>query len=193
MAKQPSQPAQENQPLDATANVYSEWVSKVVEYLVESQKRLVELAAEQNALIFKSIQEIDKFYRTAPNVDLANWSMGGLENLLENQRKWAESISMQSFPFMQGKKPEGEGKDVFESWTNQVQGFMDSRKRWLDFLSEENTRFMNGMFEGLSMSATPQTSNITEWAKQAIDTYVESQRRWLDMFMRLPSGGKEKA
>jgi hypothetical protein len=43
------------------------------------------------------------------------------------------------------------------------------------------------------MSATPQTSNITEWAKQAIDTYVESQRRWLDMFMRLPSGGKEKA
>ncbi len=160
---------------------YGDWMKQVFEYLVEAEKRLVELASEQNAMVLKTIQQVDKYSRSAPTQNLSEWSMKSLESFLENQRKWAESVSKQTFPFLKMGPAGDETQKAVNMWQDQMQSLMDTRKRWLNFLLEENTRFLNTVKETPGMPTSAPMNSFGEWARQSIESYVETQKRWLDM------------
>ena len=57
------------------------WVKDMMESLTDAQKRWIDLASEQNALLLKAITEGVNFYKTAPTPALADWAKQGVEGI----------------------------------------------------------------------------------------------------------------
>jgi len=183
--------------VDSSRTSYNEWTKKVVENLVDAEKRWIEMASEQNALTMKAIREGVNFYRTAPTPALADWARQGVEGLLEAQRKWVESATQQRSQFFQAQQQTTEGEIPTAEATNaaatmtsyaqqQVEAMVETRKRWLDYASRQNAQFLTAVRDGLRMPASSPATTLTDWSQQAMDSYVQMQKRWLDLATQLP-------
>lgn len=185
----------EDIPVGGTRASYTDWAKQVVENLVEAEKKWIELASEQNALTMKAIRQGIEFYRAAPNPAMANWARQGVESLLEAQKKWVEGATQQRSQFFQTEQAQQEDTEASVSATNktitdyaqqQVESLVESRKRWLDYASQQNAQFVKAVKEGLGLRETTPAATFTDWAQQAVDNYVEVQKRWLDLAAQFP-------
>lgn len=182
---------------------YPDWVKQVVENLLEAEKKWIELASEQNALTMKAIRQSLESYRTAPTRPLASWARQGMEGLLEAQRKWFDAAVQQGSQLFQQAQEAGTEtglatpktepapgtavvKPVADYIRQQVEGLAEARKRWLDFLTQQNAQALRSLQEGLGQEESAPATNITKWSQQAMESYVEVQRRWLDFITRTP-------
>jgi hypothetical protein len=169
---------------------YSEWATKVVENLVEAEKKWIEFASQQNALVLKAIRDGIELYRQAPNPVMGGWAKQGLESFMEAQKKWTENVTQQREQFFQsqeqGTDDASEAKVVTGYAQQQVESLIEARKKWLDFASQQNTQFLNAVKQGLGITDASAAKNLTDWAQQSMDSYVEIQKRWLDLYVNLP-------
>lgn len=196
MSNEPNTNPVEDIPVGGQA-AYTDWAKRVVENLLEAEKKWIELASEQNALTLKAIREGLGFYRSAPNPGLADWAKQGIESLLDTQKKWLEGATQQRYQFFkteqeqplvdaQGESLQTAAKNVNDFAQQQVETLVEARKRWLDYASQQNAQFLKGVREALGQGESSPTSTFTDWAQQAMNNYVEVQKRWLDMALQFP-------
>jgi hypothetical protein len=181
-----------NQP-DEVEVAQPNWTRQVVENILEAEKKWIELATQQSNLVIKALREGVELYRTAPNPTMADWAKQGLENFVETQRNW-----MTNNPFQQFRIPSalptnnvsGDIQNAQDEVANQARGFaeqaqtqidslVDARKRWLDFVAEQNARNLQGAKERLNVPESSPLNTLADWTQQAVDNYVDLQKRWL--------------
>jgi hypothetical protein len=183
--------SEEQTPADPMPDsTYNDWARQMVENLVEAERKLLDMATQQNEMVFKAIREGLEFYRSAPTPTLAEWARQGLENLLEAQRKWTESATQQRFNFFQtqasGEAAQTATSTVADYAQQQIEMLAETRKRWLDFAAKQNAQVVNGVKKALRLEENPAASTYADWAQQAVDNYVEIQKRWLDLAVQFP-------
>lgn len=180
---------------------YTDWARQLVEGLVEAERKWLELAAQQNELVFKTIREGLEYYRSAPNPTLGEWARQGMENFLETQRKWTENLTQQRFQFLQAQTQEGAEfapgvtpaaptGAVTDMAQQQINMLADARRRWLDFAAQQNAQVVQGVKRALNIEENTGAASYVDWTQQAVNNYVEIQKRWLDLFTQLPFGGR---
>ncbi len=187
-----SNPIDEND-IPVASNVYSDWTRKVVENFIETEKKLIELASQQNALTLKAIREGVEFYRSAPTPALADWARQGVEGFVEAQRRWTESATQQRARFFQYEtetpsedESSAERKTMTDYAQQQVEALVEARRRWLDFAARQNAQFLESVKSSLGIKENSPTNSLTDWAQQAVENYVEVQKRWLDFSTQFP-------
>ena len=194
---------EEDVPVAEGRTSYTDWVKQVVENLLEAEKKWIELASEQNALTMKAIRQSLEFYRTAPTRPLGNWARQGMDGFLEAQRKWFDSAAQQRNQLFQQaqeagvetapttEEPVAPGtatvKPVTDYVRQQVEGLVEARKRWLDFLTQQNAQALRSMQEALGLKESVPATNIAKWSQQTMEGYVDVQKRWLDFITRTPA------
>ncbi len=182
----PAGPSNKDDIPTASEKNSSDWTKKVVERLVEAEKKWFDLASEQNALALKAIKESFDLYRSAPNPALADWAKQGIESFLEAQRKWAESAMQQRNQFLRQEEGKVEGTGGQRRTPNdyaqqQVRFMVEARKKWLDFANQQNAQFLEAVRQGLGGKEGSPAKTMADMAQESMENYVQIQKRWLDL------------
>jgi len=173
---------------DTTTPSYSHWVRQVVESMLEGEQIWLELAAEQNELTLKALKEGSEFFRTVPAPPITEWVRRGEERFMAAQRRWIDSTTRQRERMLREiekaeKEVEGTPTPNFRSVTGfareQVEGLVEARNRWLDFLAKQNVLFIQGIQETLGLKEATPASNRAKLVEETVDNYVEVQKRLL--------------
>ncbi len=179
---------------DATSNqaasASGDWTRGVIDNLFEAEKKWLELASQQNALVLKTMREVLSMNQSAPNTAMGEWARQGLESFVEAQRKWVENVSQQQANFLSSQRTMMEQTTAAANPANRepinpgeqpLEYLAEARRRWLDFAAQQNAQFMKAVREGMGMSESTPANTISEMTQQAVDNYVEVQKRWLNL------------
>jgi hypothetical protein len=160
----------------------ADWVKQMIENLTDAQKRWIDLASEQNALVLKAISEGVNFYKTAPTPALADWAKAGIEGIIEAQKRWADIAAKQSQMFDFSAITQ-----TMQDFTSfGVDAFVKARTQWLDFVSEQNELALKTLKDNLGLDENSSATMLADFAQQAVTNYTEVQKRWLDLATQLP-------
>jgi hypothetical protein len=183
----PTTPVEEVPPVSLTTS-YTTWVQQVVEAMLDSEQKWLELAAEQNELTLKALKQGVEFFRTVPTPPITEWARRGEERLMAAQQRWIDSTTRQRERMLRemekaGKETEGTPTPNFKSVTDfareQVEGLVEARHRWLDFLSKQNTLFIQGIEETFGIKEATPAANRVKLVEETVDNYVDVQKRLL--------------
>jgi hypothetical protein len=167
-----------------------DWAKQMIESLTDAQKRWVDMAAEQNALVLKAVSEGVNFYKSAPTPALADWTKQAVKGIFDAQKRWADITSKQSKQFGEALRDDTDFEDVgrgFSDFTSYgVETFVKARTQWLDFVAEQNERALKTLKDSLDLDENSSATALAEFAQQAVANYVEVQKRWLDLLTQLP-------
>ena len=67
-----------------------------------------------------------------------------------------------------------------------LETMVQMRKAWLDFANSQNTRTLDALKQGLNLDKNSPVNALADFAQNAMNSYVEIQKRWLDMATQLP-------
>ena len=175
---------------------YAEWARQLVEGLVEAERRWLELAAAQNELTFNAIRQGVEALRNAPTAGLSEWARQGLENLLEIQRSWTGNFNQQRMQFLNSQLQPGSNMAANLNMppTGQMAGLLtqpvemlaDARRGWLEFAASQNAQVVEGVKRALDIKEGTPAATYIGWTQDAVNSYVEFQKRWLDLLTQLP-------
>jgi hypothetical protein len=175
-------------PTDTTTTAYSHWVRQVVESMLEGEQKWLELAAEQNELTLKALRQGAEFFRTVPAPPITEWVRRGEERFMAAQRRWIDSTTRQRERMLREmEKAETEAEAApapnFRSTPGfareQVEGLVEARNRWLDFLAKQNALFIQGIQETLGVKEATPAANRAKLVGETVDNYVKAQKRLL--------------
>ena len=173
---------------EETTTSYNAWVRQVVEAMLESEQKWLELATEQNELTLKALKQGVEFFRTVPAPPLTDWIRVGEERLMAAQQRWLDSTIRQRQRMVgeiekAGKEAEGTSTPNFKSVSDfartQVEGLVEARNRWLDFLSKQNVLFIQGIEDTFGIKEATPSANRAKLVEETVDNYVEVQKRLL--------------
>ncbi|HEX2913695.1 MAG TPA: hypothetical protein VH186_23020 [Chloroflexia bacterium] len=194
----------EEVPVVTSDATYNDWVKRVVETMLESEQRWLELATEQNALTLKALKQEAEFLRAAPTPPLTEWIRRGIDRFMDSQRRWLDTATRQRDLLVQRTQetektvetpniPTGQAMTDFAR--QQVETLVEARKRWLDFVAKQNTLFLNTIQEVIGVNDSPTAANRTRLAQETLDNYIEVQKHWLDLATQptAKSDGHEEA
>ncbi|MBN9391420.1 MAG: hypothetical protein J0I20_25540 [Chloroflexi bacterium] len=189
-------PVEEEVPPTSLTATYNTWVRQVVEAMLEGEQKWLELAAEQNELTLKALKEGVEFFRTIPAPPITEMARRGEERLMAAQRRWVDSTTRQRERMLRevekaGKEAEGTPTPNFRSVTDfareQVEGLVEARNRWLDFLSKQNTLFIQGIEETFGIKEATPAANRVKLVEETVDNYVDVQKRLLKVVTPPPA------
>jgi hypothetical protein len=179
---------EEEVPPTSTPISYNTWMRQVVEALLESEQQWLELATEQNELTLKALKQGVDFFRTIPAPPITEWVRRNEERFMDAQRRWVDSTTRQRERLqreMENATRESEGTPTpnFRSVTDlareQVEGLVEARHRWLDFLAKQNTLFIQGIQETFGIKEATPAANRVKLVEETVDNYVDVQKRLL--------------
>ena len=178
----------------AASPLSADYAQKVLDQLVEAQKMWFENAAQQNALLVETVNKMSVMRQNAPTAALSDWVKQGIEGFIEAQKRWSEIAVQQSGQILQAVQSNadlsGLNHDDAKKETNQgVESLVKMRNAWLDFVNRQNTQLVNAMKDTLKIDDSSPVAAITDFAQQAVNNYVEVQKRWLDLAMQFPFSG----
>jgi hypothetical protein len=181
------------------------WTRQVVDNILNAEKKWIDLATQQSNLMIKALREGVELYRTAPNPTMAEWAKQGMENFVEAQRNWMNNNPFQQFRVSGLVPPTSntdaetaqnevtkQAKSFMEQTQTQIDTLVDARKRWLDFLSEQNARNLQTAKQTLNVGESSPLNTLADWAQQAVDNYVEMQKRWLNLTTQFTNPNRSK-
>lgn len=175
---------------------YANWARQLVEGLVEAERRWLELAAAQNELTFNAIRQGVEAFSSAPTSGLGEWARQGLENFMEAQRSWTGNFELQRQQFLNGQfqpgsemagnpnmPPTGQMAGLI---TQPIELLADARRRWLEFAATQNAQIVEGVKRALGIREGTPAATYIGWTQDAVNSYVDFQKRWLDLLTQLP-------
>jgi len=165
----------------------TDWAQMVLNQLVEAQKTWFEIASQQNALLLETVTQVMELTRSAPTTALAGWARQGIEGFVEAQRRWSEIAVQQSEQILKAVQsgtsfsPSNRG-----AGTQGVEALVKMRRDWLDFAAQQNAQVISVMKESLNIDDSSPVAAFADFTQQAVNNYIEVQKRWLDLAMQLP-------
>ena len=184
------------------AQMPNDFAKMIVNQLIEAQRMWLEMTTQQTALIFKTVSDVMGMSENAPTEELAKMAKNGVTSFIEAQKYWAETAMQQSAQLMQTVQSNvsfGGGLDALgTAQTTAGKGvdiLVNMRTAWLDFAEQQNKQIVKALKSNLNLDDSSPVSAIADFAQQTMSSYVEIQKRWLDMATQIPifgSSSKEK-
>jgi hypothetical protein len=161
------------------AGMFGDWIRQGTEGFVATEKILLDLAAQQNALALTILRErvgLPSFSAKK----LADFAGQGIRNLMEAQRQVLNMVARQNGILAEGLKPILPGAPV-RSLANVIHGGLDdlitAQTRLLDIVQLQAEGATVDFGEGRSFNA----GRLADLAREAALNYLESQKRFLDI------------
>lgn len=175
----------------ATESPSSDYAQKVLDQLVEAQKTWFENAAQQNALLVETVNRMSQMRQTAPTEALSDWVRQGIEGFIEAQKRWSEIAVQQSQQILQAFQSNQDFTDfdqtAAQKGANQsIESLVKMRNAWLDFVTKQNAQLVSAMKDSLKIEDSSPVAAVADFAQQAVNNYVEVQKRWLDLAIQMP-------
>lgn len=182
---------QENQKQPAAAKqaaaLPTDWAQTVLNQLVEAQKTWFEIASQQNALLLETVTQVMELTRSAPTTALYDWARQGIEGFVEAQRRWSEIAVQQSEQILKAvQSGTSFSTRTKGARTQGVEALVKMRRDWLDFAAQQNAQVISVMKESLNIDDSSPVAAFADFTQQAVNNYIEVQKRWLDLAMQLP-------
>jgi hypothetical protein len=198
--KTDSAPKANTASVKSAAQMPNDFAKMIVNQLIEAQRMWLEMTTQQTALIFKTVSDVMGMSESAPTEELAKMAKTGVTSFIEAQKYWAETAMQQSAQLMQTVQSGvsfGGGMDALGT-AQQTAGkgvdiLVNMRSAWLDFAEQQNKQIVKALKSNLNLDDSSPVSAIADFAQQTMSSYVEIQKRWLDMATQIPFlGGSSK-
>lgn len=165
-----------------------EWAAQVSTHLGRARHQLAELAAQQNALISKAIDEGIDLVRTAPTPDLQRVASEGLE-ALEAARKTLSSLAqLPADQLVQVAKSQAE--QAVESATDLAGAgaavLLQASTRLLDQVEKKNDQLADSVRGELNLDENSAAAALVDFSRQLVSNYVDVQKRWIELGLQIP-------
>jgi hypothetical protein len=154
--------------------------------LLEDEKKWIELAAEQNELTLKAIRQGVELYRTIPPLPLGGLARREMQRILGYRKPETEPVATE-IPEVQPVEIAPAFKTQTNMMRQQVEGLVEFRRRWLDFVAQQNVQFLDGVQEALGLKEYRSATNLNNWAQKMMENYVEMQKRLLGLANQTPA------
>ncbi len=165
----------------------TDWAQTVLTQLVEAQKTWFEIASQQNALLLETVTQVTELTRSAPTTALSDWARQGIEGFIEAQRRWSEIAVQQGEQILKSVQTGANFSTSEKGAANQgVEALVKMRRDWLDFAAQQNAQVISVMKESLNIDDSSPVAALADFTQQAVNNYIEVQKRWLDLAMQLP-------
>jgi hypothetical protein len=197
--KQDSAPKAQAASASANASqVPTDWAKMIVNQLIEAQRMWLEMTTQQTALVFKTVSEVMGMSQNAPTEALSNWAKQGVESFIAAQKHWSEIAMQQSAQLIQTVQSGasfgvGGGTDALGAAQGAAgQGMemlVNMRTAWLDFAAQQNAQMVKALKQNLNLDDSSPVSAIADFAQATMSSYVEIQKRWLDLATQMPFFG----
>lgn len=177
-----------------TDSLPSDYAQKVLDQLVEAQKTWFENAAQQNALLVETVNKMSAMRQNAPTDALSDWVRQGIEGFIEAQKRWSEIAVQQSEQILQAVQSNADFSSDDQTSTDAtanpgIESLVKMRNAWLDFVTKQNSQLVNAMKDTLKIDDSSPVAAVADFAQQAVNNYVEVQKRWLDLAVQMPFMG----
>lgn len=174
-----------------SATLPTEWAQTVLSQLVEAQKTWFEIASQQNALLLETVTKVTEFRQSAPTSALSDWAKQGIEGFVEAQKRWAEIAVQQSEQILRAVQSNSDFSNLAQKSGQKdagqnVESLVKMRGAWLDFVAQQNSQVINMMKQSLNIDESSPVAALADFAQEAVNNYVEVQKRWLDLATQLP-------
>jgi hypothetical protein len=70
-----------------------------------------------------------------------------------------------------------------------LETLVNMRAAWLDFAAKQNEQMIKGLKQNLNLDDSSPVSALADFAQQTMSSYVEIQKRWLDLATQMPFFG----
>lgn len=174
----------------------NDWAKMIVNQLIEAQRMWLEMTTQQTALVFKTVSEVMGMSQNAPTEALGNWAKQGIESFITAQKHWSEIAMQQSAELMQtvqsGASFGGAGDALGTAQGAAGKGLemlVKMRAAWLDFAARQNEQMVQALKQNLKLDDSSPVSALADFAQQTMTSYVEIQKRWLDLATQMPLFG----
>jgi len=172
------------------------WTRQGIESFVAAQKILLDLTAQQNALVIGMIRERLSDRRYRPDVVLAKIADKGVENFTAAGRILLDLAVGETEVAVEGLKkglrlPQAAGA-LAEVFRHRVETFVGLEKELLKAAAEQTHAVAESYREGKGPGAV---EGLTELARRGIEEFVETEKKFLDLATEevttVLMGGKE--
>ncbi len=176
----------------------ADYAQNVLDQLVEAQKTWFENAARQNALLVETVNKMSEMRQNAPTEALSDWVKQGIEGFIEAQKRWSEIAVQQSEQILRSVKSNADfsvpdHQSAVKNSNQGIESLVKMRNSWLDFVTQQNMQLVNALKDTLKIDNSSPVAALADFAGQAVNNYVEVQKRWLDVAVKLsfPGGTDE--
>lgn len=175
----------------------TEWAQAVLNQLVAAQKAWFEIASQQNALLLETVKNVSEMRKNAPTDALSDWAKQGIEGFVEAQKRWSEIAVQQSEKILRSVQTNADfsaDKQTAspENAAQNIESLVKMRAAWLDFIAEQNSQIIKAMKDSLKLDQSSPVAALADFAQEAVNNYIEVQKRWLDLALQLPFPGNPK-
>ncbi|MFV0388464.1 MAG: hypothetical protein ACK5NT_06900 [Pyrinomonadaceae bacterium] len=174
----------------AQSKAETDWARSVVNQLIEAQKTWLEITTKQYELVFKTVSDVTGMAENAPSKALADWAKEGVKGFIDAQQQWSEIALSQGEQVLKlvqtGDFANANVLDSIKSSAEQgVETVIGLRMAWLDFASKQNSQMIKVFKQGLNLDESSPAAALADFAESAMNSYVEIQKRWLEMATQL--------
>jgi len=144
--------------------------------LVEAQRALLDLAKQENEIIFSGLK--GKIGGFTPAVAVTDLVRRSVDTLIEMQQELLTTGSRQTLLWLQSQDA-GEGAARFAEFAREgVETFTRAQTKFLHALEQESTKATSGKRH---QDAGATKKELTELAREAGQAFIEAQKRMLDL------------
>jgi len=147
--------------------------------LVEAQRTLLNLAQQENDIIFNGVKERTGGF--APAVAMTDLVRRSLDTLIGLQQDLLTTTNKQAMQLLESdKRGRAERtKQLVEFAREGVETFTRAQKKFLDVVAQETVRATGG--KGEHDGRTGKKTELTQLAREAGNAFIEAQKRLLDV------------
>lgn len=178
-------------PIDQPVNM-REWAKQVTVHLGRAREQFAALAAQQNELLIKAIDEGIDLVRTAPTPDLRQIANEGLEALSEAKEVVAGLAQLPPEQLLETARTVAttQATQAVETATDLAGAgaatLIEKSEQWLEILDQKNAQFVEAVKEDLHLDEKSAAAALADFSRQVVSNYVDVQRKWMELARQIP-------
>jgi hypothetical protein len=164
---------------NSVVGLLGEWVRQGSEGFIATQKILLDLAAQQNALALTIVRERLGF-ATPRSKALADMTVKGIKNFMAAQQILLDIVAKQNAIVAEGLKPGVKGtpaEGLAEVVHQSMENFVAAQKELLGIFEAQAEGAVNDWGDGKCF----ESRRISELARDETRSFLESQKKYLDI------------
>lgn len=162
-------------------SLMSGWVQQGVESFFATQRLLIDLAMRQNTAMMKTLREALTDREHSPVAIITELAVEGTSNFVEAQRILLDLAQQENEIVMTGVKERVSGLaaavGTTEAFRRTVNTFVDMQHEFLTIASKQTQSWLKEVQAGRGYDG----GHLIELARQAMDNFVRSQKKFLDV------------
>ena len=169
-------------PPSSPLNRLARWARQGIESFVAAQKTLLDLTAQQNALVFGMVRERLSKPSFRPDVAIAKMADKGVEHFTAAGKILldlaAGETALAVDGFKEGLRLPAVASTVADVVRHRVDTLIGLQKRLLDAAAEQTHALAESYREGKGLMAG---AALAELAQRGIESFVETEKKFLDL------------